>query len=75
MCCIRRHLGGYTAYGLYNILCLVLYVIPTVRQQNIGFPLLMRLKTDLLFPLGVLLSQLKEWNSGELDHEHLVEGR
>jgi drug/metabolite transporter (DMT)-like permease len=25
--------------------------------------------------VGVLISQLKEWNSGELDHEHLVEGR
>ena len=24
---------------------------------------------------GVLISQLKEWNSGKLDHEHLVEGR
>jgi len=23
---------------------------------------------------GVLISQLKEWNSGKLDHEHLVEG-
>ncbi|CAG0997922.1 hypothetical protein ANAEL_02727 [Anaerolineales bacterium] len=25
--------------------------------------------------VGVLISQLKEWNSGELDHIHLVEGR
>jgi len=25
--------------------------------------------------IGVLISQLKEWNSGKLDHEHLVEGR
>jgi drug/metabolite transporter (DMT)-like permease len=24
---------------------------------------------------GVLLSQLKEWNSGKIDHSHLVEGR
>jgi drug/metabolite transporter (DMT)-like permease len=24
---------------------------------------------------GVLISQLKEWNLGRLDHEHLVEGR
>jgi drug/metabolite transporter (DMT)-like permease len=24
---------------------------------------------------GVLISQLKEWNSGKLDHSHLVEGR
>jgi drug/metabolite transporter (DMT)-like permease len=24
---------------------------------------------------GVLISQLKEWNSGKLDHAHLVEGR
>ena len=24
---------------------------------------------------GVLISQLKEWSSGKLDHEHLVEGR
>jgi len=24
---------------------------------------------------GVLISQLKEWNSGTIDHEHLVEGR
>ncbi len=24
---------------------------------------------------GVLISQLKEWNSGKLDHTHLVEGR
>jgi hypothetical protein len=24
---------------------------------------------------GVLLSQLKEWNSGGIDHDHLVEGR
>jgi drug/metabolite transporter (DMT)-like permease len=24
---------------------------------------------------GVLISQLKDWNSGKLDHEHLVEGR
>jgi len=24
---------------------------------------------------GVLISQLKEWNSGKLDHNHLVEGR
>lgn len=25
--------------------------------------------------VGVLISQLKEWTSGKLDHEHLVEGR
>jgi drug/metabolite transporter (DMT)-like permease len=24
---------------------------------------------------GVLISQLKEWNSGKIDHSHLVEGR
>ena len=24
---------------------------------------------------GVLISQLKEWNSGKMDHDHLVEGR
>jgi len=25
--------------------------------------------------VGVLISQLKEWNSGTIDHDHLVEGR
>lgn len=25
--------------------------------------------------VGVLISQLKEWNSGKIDHDHLVEGR
>jgi drug/metabolite transporter (DMT)-like permease len=25
--------------------------------------------------MGVLISQLKEWNSGKLDHNHLMEGR
>jgi len=25
--------------------------------------------------VAVLLSQFKEWNSGTIDHDHLVEGR
>jgi drug/metabolite transporter (DMT)-like permease len=29
----------------------------------------------ILIFIAVLVSQLKEWNSGHIDHEHLVEGR
>ena len=29
----------------------------------------------MLILAAVLLSQIKKWNSGKIDHEHLVEGR